>query len=1188
MAEIFEPISMPEQASASGGKRPPRRGGRLGRLAKWTLGGLFGLVFFVALALTAAFGWLRTDSASRYAEDMINETLVTALAPLGLSARVTKLTGPLPFTFSAALEVSDGKGVFLTVPQADYDLVLSGLPGELRLTNLRVLRPVLSRLPELPPSPAEPPSPPMTQSRLRALLDEVENRVRELPADLPTVTVENISIEDAVVAKDVAGMEIHASASLSAGFASAHGDAPASISLSLGRCEILSDAFAVTAKAGWTSGTAQGRWLDGPLDVTLTTHVPTRVDEARLKAPVDLIFSLKGPLYAPAMALKLTCAHAEDAGHALKDAAVVLSASPLDWKGFLGSAGEHRELPLALAVDGRVDGGPVHMAATLFALLTDAEAFDAFTAGLRGLDLSALGVSVSGDLKALMEAAPSGGDAEAKTISAGLPRLEGGLHAAVKDWKALSAFVPGRTLSGEVSLDLALGGVAASAAQGNGGAPQNVNLTFAVPRFTVSSGKGSELSVAGLTGGVRLDDVFGRAGIDAEIALKSLAAGPLKIGAAVQVKGDATGPVVLRVTSSGGVKSRIAAQWRPGTVTMEELEVQTSTALFMPGGKAGALGIKAAPGATVAYGTAGIGVKGLDVRVTPSGRLRAQGALSPQKLDAALSLEKLDLKTLAAIIEGLPEGIAEADVRVTGSPAKPQGSFRAGVRRLAVKGVNLKPFDAALVGKIAGDALTAHLELSPDAVRTLGGKEVRVEASLPLVFAENGVPALKMDGPMRGKIRWLGDLAPLWKLSPLADRRLTGKLSIDAALSGSPAAPQFKGGVHVADSRFEDPLIGLLLQKMDCRVDVDGKAAGEKGLAGNAKLALSASDGMGGSLRVTGGCPLDAASLDIRAALDHLRPLRRQDVRISLSGGAHVTGPATAPVVKGEIIVDRGAFSLDDLETGPSGVTVLPIDEKKGKQKAKAAAGNAPAARGGADHGTGSIDLRVRAPRAFIVEGRGFFSEWKADLHIAGALTEPVVSGAVESVRGTMEFMSRRFILTRGKVDFVGGNVAEPLIDLLLTNENAGFTSHLGIAGTPKKLKLLLSSEPVMPQDEVLAHILFGRNVNELGKFELLQLTQALSQLAGFGEGGQPLDFTRNALGVDVLRLKTDDAGNGTNVAVETGKYLTDSLYVGVEQGTGEGGPAAKVQLEITPRVRLEVKTRQNDTEASLGWRYDY
>ncbi|MCR5564057.1 MAG: translocation/assembly module TamB, partial [Desulfovibrio sp.] len=1142
----------------------------------------------IALALAAVFGWLRTDSASRYAEGTINETLAGALAPLGLSVRMTKLAGPLPFTFSAALEISDGRGVFLTVPQVDYDLVVSSLPGELRLTNLRLHRPVLSRLPELPPSPPDPPSAPMTQSRLRGLLAGVENLVRELPSGLPGVTIDNISIEDAVVAKDAAGMEIRASAALSAAFAPARGDAPPSLSLSLGRCEILSDALAASAKIAWKSGAAQGRWLDGPLDAALAAHVPASVDEARLKAPVDLALSLKGPLCAPAMAVKLTCAHAEDVGHALKDAAIVLSANPLDWKGFLGSAGEHGELPLALAVDGTVDGRPVHAAATLFAALTDAEAFDAFTAGLRGLDLSALGVTASGDLRAVMDAAPSGGDAGAKKTAAGLPRLEGALHAAVKDWAALSAFVPGKTLSGEASLDLSLGGADASAPRGGGPGRQNVSLTFAVPRFALSSGRRSELSVAGLAGGVRLDDAFGRAGADAEISLKSLAAGPLKVGAAVRVKGEAAGPVTLSATSSGGVKSRIAAEWRPGAVTVKELDVQTSTALFMPGGGGGALGIKAAPGATVTYGEAGIGINGLDVRVTPSGRLRARGALTPQKLDAALSLEKLDLKSLASIVEGLPEGVVEADVRVNGSPAKPQGSFRAGVRRLAVKGVNLKPFDAALAGKIARDALTARLELSPDAVRTLGGREMRVEATLPLVFAENGVPALKMNGPLTGRILWRGDLAPLWKLSPLADRRLTGKLDIDAALSGSPSAPQLRGGLHVADSRFEDPLTGLLLQKMDCRVDVDGRAGGEKGLAGSAKLAMSASDGMGGSLRVTGGCPLDAGRLDVTAALDHLRPLRRQDVRISLSGGARVSGPATAPAVRGEIIVDRGSFSLDDLETGPSGVTVLPIDEKKGKKSAKAAAGKEPAARRGAGQGTGSIDLRVRAPGAFIVEGRGLFSEWKADLRIAGALTEPVISGGVESVRGTMEFMSRRFILSRGKVDFVGGNAAEPLIDLLLTNENAGFTSHLGIAGTPKKLKLLLSSEPPMPQDEVLAHILFGRNVNELGKFELLQLTQALAQLAGFGEGGQPLDFARNTLGVDVLRLKTDDAGNGTNVAVETGKYLTDSLYVGVEQGTGEGGPAAKVQLEITPRVKLEVKTKQNDTEASLGWRYDY
>ena len=87
---------------------------------------------------------------------------------------------------------------------------------------------------------------------------------------------------------------------------------------------------------------------------------------------------------------------------------------------------------------------------------------------------------------------------------------------------------------------------------------------------------------------------------------------------------------------------------------------------------------------------------------------------------------------------------------------------------------------------------------------------------------------------------------------------------------------------------------------------------------------------MGGKLTVAGQTPLDAKSnLAIKTTIDHLRPLRRQDVRVSLSGRIDVTGSAEAPVVAGTIVVDNGAIQLENIEAGPSGVTTLPIAGEK-------------------------------------------------------------------------------------------------------------------------------------------------------------------------------------------------------------------------------------------------------------------
>ena len=148
-------------------------------------------------------------------------------------------------------------------------------------------------------------------------------------------------------------------------------------------------------------------------------------------------------------------------------------------------------------------------------------------------------------------------------------------------------------------------------------------------------------------------------------------------------------------------------------------------------------------------------------------------------------------------------------------------------------------------------------------------------------------------------------------------------------------------------------------------------------------------------------------------------------------------------------------------------------------------------------------------------------------------------------------------------------------------------------------MKLTLSSEPEMPRDEILAQILFGKSTNELGRLENLRLAGAVAQLAGFGSGGDGIfDLTRKALGVDVLRLnstpnsasggKSEDEGMGAGTSVEMGKYITDIIYLGIQQGMKQGSTAFVIQLEITPRTSLELRSEQQHTRGGIPWKYNY
>ena len=895
------------------------------------------------------------------------------------------------------------------------------------------------------------------------------------------------------------------------------------------------------------------------------------------------------------------------------------------------------QLVLQLDVSGQWDNRPLSLAGQIFAGRNEDGILQA---GLRKLRLDALGVEAAGQVAAVL---PPGS----------MPGCDGRLDVRVTDWAALSGLVPGAQLDGDASLSLELraerttvpaaseataatgaadgtapekstppkpaqgnslppapGSNGASSAQADAtratAAPtaaaqataanaspavrfnQQVLLRWNVPRLSYKAGAAAPLTLQNLSGEATLRDLFGAANLAARLDLAALRQGDLSLGTKVRANGSLHGPLDASVETAGSVAARVNARWQPGLVQLQRLEATLT---------GHDLGFRASPGANLRYGDSGMALSGLDMRLIPGGRLRVNAALGQDRLDARLDLDALALTPWKKLVPALPEGTVEARARLTGSPARPGGDFQFGVRQLRVPGSPLKPLNVGLSGRIEGTSLVARLAVDKESIQALGGTEARLEARVPLAFSKDGLPQPDMHGPLRGQVRWKGAAGPLWFLLPLADQRFAGNVSMSVDLGGTLSAPSARGSVLIDRGKYENLLQGVLLTNINLRLNLEeGRGKGASALPGVARLELDAAGGLGGKLRVAGYGSLDGSRLDIKTTIDHLRPLSRRDIRIELSGDVGVTGSATAPKVDGLITVNQGLVQLNKLAVGGS-VTTLPISENPapGTAQSVSTAGTAS----GKPEAKGSLNLRIVIPGRFLVEGHGLSSEWKADLLVSGTPEDPQITGQIMAVKGSFDFLTKIFKLSRGTITFAGGSLSNPLLDLKLANETPNLTSYVSITGTVRKMKLSLSSEPELPRDEILAQILFGKSTNELGRLENLRLAGAVAQLAGFGSGGGGIfDVTRNVLGVDVLRLSStptsgsgdpsDDEGMGAGTAVEMGKYITEIIYVGVQQGMKQGSTAFIIQLELTPRTSLELRSEQQSTWGGIRWKYNY
>lgn len=1364
------------------------------RLAGFLLAGLFVLL---VLCVAGGLAALRNEGVQNWLTGKVNAALYAPEAGAegsapALRARVTSLSGPLPFGMTLGLEVYDGKGLWLRIPSVVLEWDWRALPGALHVNLLRIANVEMLRLPELPESAPPVSSDPFTENSLRLQLGDMARMLGNLPAWLPELRLDRLSITDASVPPEVFDLssektagggkraapaflnaemtlsggktgatsavsvtllpsegkrlffaeaagealelklnaefaplrekdlaEVKASASLSATLRATGGDegavggrtlesdaegvpvgilpsllrqgahfglqleggvtAPAeggpatAARVAVSALNLTAGPLEATGNAQWSSGDARASWLVGALDagvaIALTPSAgsvwppdssgmagaPGSLETLGVAAPARLGLRVRGPLEAPDVRMSFDCADLRQGARRFSGVLASLETGSLKWRALLqaasgiqdtagGDTAGSPESSLHLWASATLDQHPLKLEATFFAGSGTSSGKPGLNIGMRDFVCDLPGVTGRGQLAARLPV-PLG--------LAGMPVIEGQVDVNAGNLKAFSSLLPGTRLDGEASASLKL----ASVQQGAEGASssekgqkppdlqqQSAAVRVRVPRLTYGAPGAAPVELRGLDGGAEFTDGFGKGLLAARLGITELRQGNVRMGAKLQVQGSIRGPLNASLETTGFVAAHGAFRWQPGLVELQRLDVRIPQQQ---------LGFRAAAGAQIRYGSAsdsensdsgGLDVRGLDLAVTPSGRLRAQAVLNSKKLDVRLDLEKTSLTPWRRLVPGMPEGAVAARVRLAGAPSRPEGDMLVSVSDLRLPGVAVKPMSLTLSGKVerqdAGrGGLAARVVLDPATVRALGGSECRIEARVPLLFKDDGLPLPDMQGPLRGTVRWNGAVGPLWELLPLADQRLAGRLALSVDLGGTPEAPSANGFVQLDNARYENLLLGVLLSGINLRLDLE---EGRGGGPGGARLRLTAADGLGGTASVAGQCALNGSHLDFKAALDHLRPLRRRDVRIDLSGHASVTGSAAAPQINGLITVNQGAVLLNNLDVGAS-ITTLPISntppawaeasatggdsaprsapsgipaknktgagKTAGQQSARHAVGSSEEsadlagsqASGQPGGGSGQLDLRIVIPGRFVVDGYGLKSEWKSDIHVQGALASPLVSGQLNAVRGSLDILGKNFKLARGAITFGGGDVGNPLLDIMLSNQTPALTANITITGTVRKMQLVLSSSPEMPREEILAQILFGKSAGELGRLENLRLAAAVAQLAGFGTGsggGGILDATRKALGADVLRFNSASTGGNAQgqgeasmaagSSLEMGKYLTEDIYVGVQQGAQQGSTAFVIQLELTPRANLELRSEQQNTRGGLTWKYIY
>jgi translocation and assembly module TamB len=590
-------------------------------------------------------------------------------------------------------------------------------------------------------------------------------------------------------------------------------------------------------------------------------------------------------------------------------------------------------------------------------------------------------------------------------------------------------------------------------------------------------------------------------------------------------------------------------------------------------GKAGAHDIASRAPLTATATPGGFRIEGLDLGI---GDGRVVGSASREAARIAMQLQIRNLP-LSIVQLAAPDpdvtGRVDGTMRLAGTAAQPDGQVELSFRdvRIATAG-DLPPLSATALGTWKSERFDVVGQIA-----TPDGTKLDLRGALPVrLDADTLIPAVIPDGALRASAKGDGRLERWAALLPLGEDRISGQYTIDLSVDGTPANPTPQGRLAISNGHYVNFAAGTEISDIAAEV------------AGNGThfvlTRLSGKDGANGTLTGSGSVDFAAgAALDLRARFTGFGFMRRDDLTASGDGELHLAGTVPAMTLSGRLRVDRAEIRIP--ERLPPSIAFLPVVEVNSKTGEVLTAPEKPAASSPI-----ALAVDVEIPARMFVRGRGLESEWRGNVQVGGSTAAPQLTGRLQTVRGDFSLLGKRFVLSDSTITFTGEEKIDPQLSITAEHRTAAIAAQAVITGTASAPSIRLTSQPELPQDEVLARVLFGRSVTQISPAQGLELAQAAATLAGRGGPGV-IERVRTATGLDRLDISSRQpsaAGEASGTAVTAGRYVTDRVFVGVEQGFRADSTRPKVEVEITPNLSVESSVGDSSAGVGVNWKWDY
>jgi hypothetical protein len=218
-------------------------------------------------------------------------------------------------------------------------------------------------------------------------------------------------------------------------------------------------------------------------------------------------------------------------------------------------------------------------------------------------------------------------------------------------------------------------------------------------------------------------------------------------------------------------------------------------------------------------------------------------------------------------------------------------------------------------------------------------------------------------------------------------------------------------------------------------------------------------------------------------------------------------------------------------------------------------------------------------------------AEIDADLRIVGTPYEPGLTGRLTiGEGGELRLNARRYEVERGVITFLDDRRIVPSIDLVLNTKASNYDVRIAVAGTPGKTETSWTSEPPLPEPDIMALVVTGRTVDEMrGEESEVAKVQALSYLTGrvgskFGRG------LEQATGLSEVRIEPVLIANETDptARLTVGQNVTDQVKLIYSTNLADSNDQIWVaEYDVTRRFQMRGVRERDDDSYRADFRHD-